>query len=237
MTTLNAGNRNDGLTLRQAALTAGFAYLLNPVSYAEFSIYPKLVISGNNQQTVQNITTHQGLFVAAVFCYLISFIGDVVIAWALYYLLAPVNRAMSLLTAWFQLVYAAMALCGVLNLVMVFRILTVPDYLTVFGPAQLNAQVKLLLGSFRSDWSFGLVLFGIHLILLGYLIYRSGYIPKILGVLLIINGWAWIIDSVQPFLFPKTNLPFLFVAFFAELIFMAWLLIRGWKIQEPPTPL
>ena len=87
--------------MRQAALIAGFAYLLNPVTYAEY-VYPKLVITGNAEQTVRNISTHGGLFLAALFCYLVSFIGDVVIAWALYVLLAPVNRALSLLTAWFQ---------------------------------------------------------------------------------------------------------------------------------------
>jgi uncharacterized protein DUF4386 len=108
--------------LRQAALVAGFAYLLNPVSFAEFSLYPKLVIPDDLQLTVQNIVTHRGLFLAAIFCYLINFIGDVVIAWALYVLLAPVNRAVSLLTAWFQLIYTAMALVGVLNLVTVFRL-------------------------------------------------------------------------------------------------------------------
>jgi len=74
------------MSLRQAALVAGFAYLLDPVSYAEYSLYPKLVIPGNTEQTVQNIAAHGRIFVAIIFCYLICFIGDVVIAWALYIL-------------------------------------------------------------------------------------------------------------------------------------------------------
>ena len=117
---------NNGLTLRQAAVTAGFAYLLNPVSYAEFSIYPRLVISGNIGQTVQNIGAHPKMFVAAILCYLASFIGDLVIAWSLYHLLAPVNRALSLLAAWFQLVYAAVAMAAWVNLVSVYRLITGP---------------------------------------------------------------------------------------------------------------
>lgn len=134
--------------MRQAALIAGFAYLLNPVTYAEY-VYPKLVTTGNAEQTVQNISTHGGLFLAALFCYLVSFIGDVVIAWALYVLLAPVNRSLSLLTAWFQLVYAAVALGGLLNMVSVFRLLNTPEYLTFFGSSQLHGQVYLL-GQFVS---------------------------------------------------------------------------------------
>jgi hypothetical protein len=225
-----------GMTLRQAALIAGFAYLLNPVSYAEYSIYPKLVISGDIELTAHNIIAHGNLFLAAIFCYLISFIGDVVIAWALYVLLVPVNRSLSLLAALFQLVYAAIALVGVLNLVAVYRLLNTPDYLTVFGSGSLHAQVLLLLRSFRYDWGMALILFGIHLILLGYLIYRSGYIPKIVGILLVIDGLGWMIDSLRPYLYPKANLGFISVTFFGELIFMLWLLIRGWKIREPTAP-
>lgn len=224
------------LTLRGAALTAGFAYLLNPVSYAEYSILPRLVNTGHIEQTVQNITDHPGLFVVAILCYLTSFIGDVVIAWALYALLAPVNKALSLLMAWFQLVYAAMALCATLNLVSVLHLLTAPDYLTLFVAGQLYAEVKLLLGSFRWGWSISLVLFGIHLVLLGYLIFRSSYIPKILGILLMINGLGWVIDSLGPYILPNVHLGFVFVTFFGELFFMLWLLIRGWKIREPMVP-
>jgi len=85
-------------------VVVGVAYLLNPVSYAEFTIYPKLVIMGNISQTVANISSHHGLFLTALFCYLINFIEDIIIAWGLYILLAPVNRALSLLAAWFQLI-------------------------------------------------------------------------------------------------------------------------------------
>jgi len=59
-------NRYEGITMRQAALVAGFAYLLNPVSYAEFSIYPKLVVASNVDQTVQNISANLDLFAAAI---------------------------------------------------------------------------------------------------------------------------------------------------------------------------
>lgn len=233
VSSINAANRGEGLTLRQAALIAGFAYLLSPVTTAEFSIMPKLVIPDNIEQTVQNIVAHHGLFLAAIFCYLITFIEDVVIAWALYVLLVPVNRSVSLLTAWFRLVYTAIVICGWLNLVTVFRLLNTPDYLAAFGPQQLHAQVKLLLNSFRYDWSMSLVIFGIHLVLLGYLIYHSGYIPRIIGVLLVIDGVGWVIDSLQPYLYANAHLGFIFITFFGELVFMLWLLIRGWKIQEP----
>lgn len=225
--------RGEGLTLRQAALIAGFAYLLGPVTYAEFSIYPKLVVPNNIAQTVQNIAGHQGLFAAAILCYLVEFIEDIVIAWALYVLLVPVNRALSLLTGWFRLMYTAIAFFGMLKLVAVFHLIHMPDYLSAFGEGPFRAEVKLLLGTFRDDWSIGLVLFGIHLALLGYLIYRSVYMPKWLGILLVIDGFGWVIDSLQPYLYPNAPLKYLFVTFFGEIFLMLWLLIRGWKIAEP----
>ena len=232
MSSVHQPGRNEGMTLRQAALVVGLTYLLNPVTYAEY-VYPKLVIPGNIEQTAQNLSVHGGLFLAAVFCYFINFIGDVVLAWALYVLLAPVNRSLSLLTAWFQLVYAAIALFGTLNLVTAFRLLNTPEYLTVFGTAQMHAQALLLLNSFRYDWSMGLVLFGIHLVLLGYLICRSSYVPLIIGALLVIDGLGWMTDSLRPYLFPNAHLGFISITFFGELVFMFWLLIRGWKIKQP----
>jgi Domain of unknown function (DUF4386) len=229
-------HRNEGISLRSAALIAGFGYLLMPVAYAEFSLYPRVVIPGDIEQTVRNIAAHGGLFAAVIFCYLVSFLIDVVIAWALYVLLAPVNRAVSLLAAWFRLLYTAIALCGLLQLAAVYRLVSTPDYLTAFGAGPLHAQIKLLLGSFRYDWSLALVIFGVHLLLLGCLIFRSGYIPRLIGILLVINGAGWVVDSLRPYLYPHARLGFVFIAFFGELVFMLWLLFRGWKLREPAVP-
>jgi len=242
MSSMTMSQRGDGVTLRQAALIAGFAYLLMPVTVAEFSLWPKVVIPGNIEQTAQNIAAHGGLFVAAILCYFVTLILDVVIAWALYVLLAPVNRSVSLLTAWFRLVYTVIAFVALLNLVTVYRLLHTPDYLTAFGAGPLHAQVMLLLNSYRYDWSFSLIIFGIHLGLLGSLIYRSRYIPRIIGILLGLDGVAWVINPLRPYLYPNAHLGFLFIISFSELILPLWLVIRGWKIQEPaalsfsPTP-
>lgn len=220
-----------GMSVRTAAIVSGVAYLLNPVSYAEFHIYPKLVISGHIEQTVQNIAAHAGLFVGAILCYLASFIGDVILAWSLYVLLAPVNRALSLLAAWFRLVYAGIAIVAAVNLVTVYHLVCTPDYLTAFGSGPLAAQVLLLLHAFRYGWQIGLVLFGIHLVLVGVLIVRSGYVPWIFGFLLVINGLGWMLDSLGPYMLPNADLEFTFYTFFGEVLFMLWLLIRGWKVR------
>jgi hypothetical protein len=231
--TINPSGHIEGLSLRRAALIAGLGYLLMPVGWAEFHIYPKLVIPGSIEQTVQNVAVHPRLFALAILCYLGSSLFDIVIAWALYVLLAPVNKSLSLLTAWFRLAYAAVFFLPVFDLITVFRLINTPDYLTLFGTGPLHAQVKLSLASFRYDWSISLIIFAVHLVLLGCLIYRSGYIPNFIGILLVINGFGWIISGLQPYFFPNAHLRFIFITYFGELVLMLWLLIWGWRIPEP----
>jgi Domain of unknown function (DUF4386) len=225
-------NRVSGLTLRQAALIAGITYLLNPVTFAEAYAMPRLVVADANQ-TVANIAAHPHLFSAAVLSYFFSLLGDVVFAWTFYVLLAPVNRALSLLASWLQLTYAAVSLAAVSNLGLLYRLLVIPGYSGHVSASNLPAQGILLLGSFRSGWGFGLILFGLHLVLLGWLIARSSYLPRWLGWLLFADGWAWVVDNLSIYLFPNASLSFLNVFFLAELVFMVWLLGWGWRIPKP----
>lgn len=226
---------NQGITLGQAALIAGLGLLIMTVAapFAEFFAYKKLVNLGDVEATARNILANRGLFLVGLFSYVVVFICDVIVAWALYVLLIPVNRSLSLLTAWFRLVYTVMAFVAMLKLVTVYRLLDTPNYQTAFGSDQLHAQVQLLLSAFRYEWSTSLVLFGVYLCLLGYLVYKSGYIPRVLGILLGIAGVGWLVYEIGPYLFPNADLRFLFITFMGEVVFMLWLLIRGWKIPEP----
>jgi hypothetical protein len=221
-------------SLRRAALIAGLAILAMAIAapYAELFAFPKLVVPFKAAETVQNIIANKTVFISAIFGYLITFICDLVAAWALYVLLKPVNEGLSLLAAWFRLVYTVIAIVALLNLVTVFRLLNGPGYLTVFEPNQLNAQVMFSLHAFRTGFHFGILFFGIHLEIIGYLVFRSNYIPKILGVLLIIAGLGYLLTMLKPFLFPSINVDFAMYTFYGELIFMLWLLIKGSRIPE-----
>jgi hypothetical protein len=232
--TTRASADTNKLSLRTAALVAGIGLLIMVIAapFAELFVYPKLVVPGNAAETARNIIANKTLFTAAIFGYLVTFICDVLVAWALYVLLKPVNENLSMLTAWLRLVYTVIALAALLNLVTVLRLLNTSDYLTLFQPEQFYAQVMLFIHAFRSNWYFGLIFFGIHLGLLGYLVIRSKYIPNILGAFLIIAGLGYLLTNLKPFLFPNVNLDFAEYTFYGELIFMFWLLIRGPRIQE-----
>ncbi len=154
------------------------------------------------------------------------------IAWALYILLKPVNENLSLLTAWFRLVYTVIALVALNNLVTVFQLLDTPGYLKVFEPDQLYGHAMLYLRAFRNHWYFGIIFFGIHLVFLGYLVIKSNYIPGVPGVVLIITGEGYLLTNIRPYLLPNVNVDFAKYTFYGELIFMLWLLIKGSRIKE-----
>jgi hypothetical protein len=222
----------SNVTPRHAAIVAGLVYLFNTTPLAEY-LYSSVVVSGNIEQTTLNLATHKMLVMGAFIAYLLNFVGDVVMAWALYFLLAPVSRAMSLLAAWFQLIFAAVALGVTMRLLDVWDLVNEPALRILFDPSQLHAQVGLLLHSFRDGWSMSLSLFGIHLVLAGSLIVRSTYVPKLIGALLIVNGIGWIAGALAPYLLPDSDLGFISVTYFGEAVFMLWLLIKGWRISIP----
>jgi len=220
-------------SLGTAALTAAIGLLIMAIAapFAELYVYPKLIVPGNAAETVQNIMANRALFTAGMFGYLIAFLCDVLVAWALYLLLKPVNENLSLLTAWFRLVYTVIAIMALLNLVTVLKLVNPTNPSLIAQPDLLQAQVMFSIQTFKSHWYFGLLFFGIHLGLLGYLVFVSKYIPRILGVLLVIAGLGYILTTLKPYVFPNLNLDFAEYTFYGELIFMVWLLIRGPKIQ------
>lgn len=223
-----------GPTLRQAALITVAGYLLGTgVPFASFSVLPKIFVATSAAQTSQNILANQSLFVAAIFAMLLNFIGDVVAAWGLYVLLRPVNAPVSMLTAWLRVVYAAVGIVAVLNLATAYRLLTQPDYVMALGRDQLDSQVLLAVASFNVQNAFSLIVFGLYLVVFGVLVYKAGYVPSWLGVVLVIDGAGWIITEAGPYVLPRADLGFLIVTSFGELILLAWLIGWGMRLKEP----
>jgi hypothetical protein len=129
-------------------------------------------------------------------------------------------------------VYACIFGIALHNLFSVLLLLGNADYLKVFEIDQLHAQVMLSLNAFSDGWDIGIVFFGLHLALLGYLVFKSVYIPKILGILLIIASLGYLVDAFGKFLLPNYGATIAMFTFIGELLFMFWLLFKGSKIPE-----
>jgi len=224
----------ENISLRKAAIIAGVGYLFIFI----FATYAGIVATGpgDSVSTSINKLANEVLFRGGIASWLIVLIADVVVAWALYILLIPVNKRLSLLAAWFRLIYTAIAGITLLYLLIALQLSKGADYLTVFTADQLQAQVILFLNMYWELTLIAWVFFGLHIFLLGYLIFKSGYIPRILGVLLIIASIGYLINSFANFILPNiansaeilltvTITP----AIIAELSLTIWLLFRGWK--------
>ena len=233
MNTENKISTKFDISLGKAALIAGLGLLLMVLTapVAELYLLPKLVDYADSETTLVNISTNKGMLVAAIFLYLVTFIADVIVAWALYIFFIPVGRFRSLLTAWFRIVYTLLALFGLFNLSKVLVLLNRHELYSTgdVGPLAENTMFYFL--SFGKEWGLAFIFFGIYLAALGILAYQATYVPRIMGILLIIAGLGYLISSLQPYFFPGVDTSFLMITYFGELVFMIWLLIKGRRVK------
>jgi Domain of unknown function (DUF4386) len=228
-----------GISLRQAALASGLGLLLLAILAAivNFGVLQKLIVAGDAQSTAQNIATAQGLFRLAIGGFFAVAILDVVVAWGLYYVFEPVNRSLSVLAALFRVVYATMFGIAVNNLLTASQVVGGADFLKAFGTDQAQAQMMVLLGAFQSGWDLALIVFGLHLFVLGILVFRSGKTGlRVVGILVTIAGVGYLIDGVGKVLVPNYSLTIAMYTFVGEPLLMLWLLwkaIRGFRPAAP----
>jgi hypothetical protein len=225
---------NKDISLSKAATIAGIGLLIMTltVPFAEFKIIPDLVNPDDALETASNITNNSFLFNVAIFLIFITIVSDIVVAWALYIFLKPVNKSLSLLTAWFRLLYTGVYLVAVTNLIKVFALTNGVSYFQSNSQEQISEFMLFYIKSYKYEWFFGLVLFGFYLILLGFLVLKAKYIPKIMGWLLIIAGTGYVVGHLKVFLYPDLNTSFTMFTALGELVFMLWLLIKGSGTKE-----
>ncbi|MFJ7686031.1 DUF4386 domain-containing protein [Peribacillus butanolivorans] len=235
-------NRNNEASPLYYSRVAGFGLLLMAIlaMFSNFSVINGLIISDDAATTANNIISNEMLFRSGFISFVIVLILDVLLAWALYVLLKPVNKNLAILAAWFRLVYTAIFGIALHNFLNVLQLLSGTEYLTVYTTDQLQAQVMLLIDAFNNGWIIGLVFFGFHLFVVGYLIIKSGgYIPRMIGFFLVIASAGYLIDSFAHFLLPNyTDYKTIFLLVVAvpgvigELSLAFWLLIKGVKVQQ-----
>jgi Domain of unknown function (DUF4386) len=213
------------------ALTAGFG---------EVIVLGRLVVAGNVATTAANILGHERLFWLGFASSLIGVAFH--IAWALlmYELLKPVNRSLSLLAAFFILVACAMQALTSLLYLAPLLILQGGSSWSAFTTAQLQTLALMFLKLNQYAYNIDLVFFGLWCALTGYLIFRSTFLPRILGVLLAISGLGWVTYLYPPLAY-HLFMPYIAVASaLGEIPLELWLIVKGvneerWKEQASAT--
>lgn len=219
------------------ARIAGILYLLIIVCgiFAEVFVRSNLIVSNDAAATAGNILASEGLFRIGFLADSIMFLSDIALAVLFYVLLKPVHRTLALVAMCFRLTQAAVLAFNLLNYSAALLILQGAGYVSAFGAAQLHALSYLFLDLHSYGYDLGLIAFAVHCLLLGYLIVKSGYFPRMLGVLIGAAGVTYLIGSYTRFLFPdyvSLVSPIYIVALVAELSLCLWLLIKGVNVQE-----
>jgi len=220
------------------ARVGGLLYLFVIVAagFAEAYARGKLIVSGDAAATASNIQAHETLFRLGFAADLSNLACDMALAVILYVLVRPVNRNLALLTTVMKLA-ADIINVGVLLFMFVgLRILVDGSFLKGFDPQQVQALALLMFKLHGSGFTISMVFFAIALIILGYLIYKSGYFPKALGILVMLSGPGYLFNSYARFLappladalYPWSLLP----GFVAELALCLWLLIKGVDLSK-----
>jgi hypothetical protein len=202
--------------------------------FAIFTIYVRshVFVPGNAAATAKNIVASEGLFRSGVVSWLIGQTVFILLLLALYKLLKPVNTNHALLMVIFALVGVPIAFINELNQLAALLLLSGAGYLTVFEADQLHAQAMLFLDLHQHGISIAQVFWGLWLLPLGNLVFRSGFLPRILGVLLMIGGFGYLIDSVTFVLFPNFDATISQFTFIGELLLPLWLLIKGVNVEQ-----
>jgi hypothetical protein len=218
---------------RTAALVSGVGMLLMALfsPFAFLTTYQNIMVSGDATATAANIIAAGSRFNIGITIFLLVAILDVVVAWALYELFKPVDRSFSLLAGWLRLAYAPVFALSLTNLVSASKWLGNADYQNAFEMDQLNAYAMQSVGAFRSGWDIGLAIFGLHLLVLGYLAIKSGFLPSWLGVLLVVASIGYLVDSFGRLLWPEYSISLAQFTFVGEVLLIFWLIRRG--VQDP----
>lgn len=216
------------------ARLAGVLYLLL-IPFSGFGILyvpSQLVVPGDAATTASNIIASEGLFRGAIVSNLIGQTIFIFLPLVLYRLLKPVDKNHALLMVVFVLIAVPIAFINELNHFGVLILLSGADYLSVFSLDQLHAQVMLFLELHEHGIAIATVFWGLWLFPLGYLVFKSGFLPKILGVLLIIACIGYLIDSLTFMLFPDFDVTISQFTFIGELLLPLWLVFKGVNVER-----
>jgi hypothetical protein len=230
---IEEASRTHGTSQRSAALVAGISLLIMAVVaiFATF-VHDSVLVPGNAATTADNMLANELQFRLAVLSFLLVVVLDVIVAWALYVFFRPVNRHLSLLAAWFRVVYAAVYLVVILDLGNALRLVRSADALVVLESEPLQAQVMMALNAFGDGWDFALAIFGLHLLVLGYLVFKASYAPRLLAALVVICGLGYVFDAVVGFLFPTFGVTVGQFTFIGELLLALWLVSKSARAKQ-----
>lgn len=228
-----AATTADGAGVRRHARIAGSLYLvIFVVAPLAFVIGPDSIrVDGDAVETARNLVQHETRFRIGMVAESIVFLVEVVLAAILYTLLRPVNRTIALAAAFARLAEAVIQAANLLTSTLALQLATDDGPLAAISGDERGALGLLLLDANDVMIFVWGLFFGLHLLLLGYLVHRSGFLPKVLGILLALAALGYLAESWGNLLAPGASdalaVVVVVLAVPGELAFTFWLLVRG----------
>jgi len=227
-------------TNKKTARIAGFLYLSFIVFSAIANVVGRkgIIVDGDAAATAANIIAKEMLFRIGFVSDLLSALLFLLTAWALYALLQQVNRTLALLFLLLNLCGVAMQCFSMILLYAALPLVNGGGYLDAFTTDQLNALAMFFLGLYKAGFTSAQLFYGAWTLPLGYLVFKSGFLPKALGVLLMLDCLAILVWFFQFAFLPSyaaISYPCYAVSFIAEVGLALWLLIMGAKEQKPAS--
>ena len=220
------------------ARIAGILYLAIIVlgMVGELYVRGTLVVSGDAAATSAAISASPLLWRAGIAGDLLMHVFDVPVIVVLYFLLRPVSWSLALFATLINLVQTAVLVANKMTLLIPLFLLESPRYLMAFSPEQLRALSYLAIKAHGYGFGIGLIFFGVACLVRGYLIFKAGYLPRTLGVLMGLAGLSYLVNSFALLLapsfadaiFPGVLVP----AFVGELSLTLWLIVKGVNMEK-----
>jgi hypothetical protein len=223
---------------KKIARAAGILILLMAVvgPFSLMYVPSQFIAPGDAAATANNLMASESLFHLGIIGHLIILFADIGVAVLLYVLLRPVSKTLSLIAAAFRLIMTAIRAANLINYFIVLLLLQNGDISTAFETDQLHALIMTFLSAFDYGVYIDLIFFSGHLFFLGFVVTKSNYIPKILGILLIIASLGYLINSLTGLFWVNyeaiVNQIVTIPNAVAEIALMFWLLIKGVNLSK-----
>ncbi len=233
------GTTMAGIAAQKYARVGGVLYLLIILigAFDQIFIRGSLVVAGDPAATANNLLSSSLLWRIGIVGDITMHVLDIPLMVILYTLLKPVHKTLARLAVTFNVIQTAVLVANKLVLVAAVQLLHSREYAAAFDTAQVHAQVYFLCDLHNYGFATGLIFFGFACLGYGYLVSRSGYIPKPIGVLVILAGCSYLISSFTLLLAPGLAgavMPILVISLIGESSFCLWLLIKGINLSHWP---
>ncbi|MGA9289641.1 MAG: DUF4386 domain-containing protein [Anaerobacillus sp.] len=222
---------------QKAAVFSGVALFIMTFAafFAQGYVHSSLVIEGDAVTTLKTIQASQVLFRLEVLGWLIIIIMDLIVSWGFYRFLKPFHHGYALLAGWLRFLYTAILAMAVSHLVIANNV--VQKSVSDKSLDTVAQQALDSITAFEAIWSFGLIIFGLHLIAVGLIAMNTKKIPKVISILVVIAGFSYSIIHFMHHFIPQIEnviglleLTLMVPMVIGELGFGIWLLVKGRKV-------